>query len=373
VLIDSTPQLEGLPLRTANSIGESPSKILRFETWIVPAQPRALANSFFMAGDNLVLGQILNLFKHHTLQSIFPPRSIPVYQEEQIDKRNHLNKHVFVLLLLETSWRVSVNLLQSELNKLQHDATTIAGDRAFKMLAGLRRQLADAYELLAEVHGVVDDRLKSRPIRWNANGVDLQPEAFWSDKRSQSVAVNIRQAKSVDLRDLPDLLEELVGRIKSMTKTVNEEIQIVIGSVQVEDARVMRRQTEWTVVLAVLAAIYLPMTLVTGIFGMNITDFSAESTAPDRWSVVNAWGIVFGVTMGSILVYAVVRYALRYWRVGRMLLKRNMKKIGDGWLYRKGFAFKIRVQQLWLYRKIRGFGEKMKEWDVEAQKMEKME
>jgi Mg2+ and Co2+ transporter CorA len=92
------------------------------------------------------------------------------------------------------------------------------------------------------------------------------------------------RAKSIDVRDIPDLLKELEGRISTMTQTVNEEIQIVVGSVQVEDARIMKRQTEWTVVLAVLAAIYLPMSLVTGIFGMNITDLSADISAPDKWS-----------------------------------------------------------------------------------------
>jgi len=161
--------------------------------------------------------------------------------------------------------------------------------------------------------------------------------------------------------------------LRDMTKILNEEIQMAIGSVQVEDARVMRRQTEWTVVLAVLAAIYLPMTLVTGILEMNITEISAEATAPNRWSVVHAWGIVFGATMGSILVYAVVRYVLRYRHVGKMLLKQEMRNFGHKWLYRKVSAFSGRLQQLWLFRKIHGFREKMKEWDVEAQKMKKME
>ena len=161
--------------------------------------------------------------------------------------------------------------------------------------------------------------------------------------------------------------------VKTMTQTVNEEIQMVIGSVQVEDARVMRRQTEWTVVLAVLAAIYLPMTLVTGIFGMNITEIGAEATAPDRWSVVKAWGIVFGATMRSVLVYVVARYVLRYRRVGGMLLRRMTMNVGDGWLYRRVFAFNNRLQQLWLYQKIYDSRDRMREWDLEAQKMEKME
>lgn len=72
-----------------------------------------------------------------------------------------------------------------------------------------------------------------------------------------------------------------------MTQTDNEEIQVVISSVQIEDARTVKRQTEVTVVLAVLAAIYLPMTLVTGIFGMNINEI--HQGVPDRIWVVKVW------------------------------------------------------------------------------------
>jgi Mg2+ and Co2+ transporter CorA len=287
-----------------------------------------------------------------------------------------MNPDIFAWLLIESNWWHLVTQLESKLQQLRREATTVAGGQAFAGLTGLRRQLADAYAMFAETRDAVDKDLKASNIVWHVEGKDLSAEQFWSEEREsrgQSVTVSRRQAQSIDIRDLPTLLGELSERIKIMTRTVNEEIQMVIGSVQVEDARVMRRQTEWTVVLAVLAAIYLPMTLVTGIFGMNITEIGDDITAPDRWSVVKAWGIVFGATMGSVLVYAVARYVLRYRRVGGMLLRRMMMNIGDGWLYRRVFAFNNRLQQLWLYRKFHGFREKMREWDLEAQKMEKME
>jgi Mg2+ and Co2+ transporter CorA len=74
----------------------------------------------------------------------------------------------------------------------------------------------------------------------------------------------------------------------------------------------MKRQTEWMVVLALLAAIYLPMTLVTGIFGMNISEINHDDSLPDRWSTVKVWGVVFGATVGCILIYAVARRPVRW-------------------------------------------------------------
>jgi len=69
----------------------------------------------------------------------------------------------------------------------------------------------------------------------------------------------------------------------------------------------MKKQTTWTMVLTVLAAVYLPMTLFTGIFGMNITEISAEARAPNAWWAFGAWAVVFAVTLAGILLYAVVR------------------------------------------------------------------
>jgi hypothetical protein len=65
---------------------------------------------------------------------------------------------------------------------------------------------------------------------------------------------------------------------------------------------VTARQTAWTVALTVLAAVYLPMTLVTGIFGMNITEISSEVTAPNAW-----WAVVVILTVTGISLYVIVR------------------------------------------------------------------
>lgn len=73
-----------------------------------------------------------------------------------------------------------------------------------------------------------------------------------------------------------------------------------------EQARVTARQTTWTVALTVVAAVYLPMTLVTGIFGMNITEISSEATAPHAWWAVGAWVVIAGLTVAGILSYMAI-------------------------------------------------------------------
>jgi membrane associated rhomboid family serine protease len=67
------------------------------------------------------------------------------------------------------------------------------------------------------------------------------------------------------------------------------------------------------VILALLVAVYLPMTLVTGIFGMNIVEITRIENAPSRWTAVKAWGVVSGASVGCVLVYV----------IGRLLLKQK--------------------------------------------------
>jgi Mg2+ and Co2+ transporter CorA len=139
---------------------------------------------------------------------------------------------------------------------------------------------------------------------------------FWKAKkkgRRQPTASISGRARSIDIKNLRVMLRMLEGRVNDMANTVNEEIQVVIGSVQVEDAKIMKQQTEVTVVLAVLAAIYLPLTLVTGIFGMNISDTS-DGNKPDRVWVVKIWSWIFSVTIALIAIYAGARWLFKRYR-----------------------------------------------------------
>lgn len=369
MLVDSPSELGQIPEKLSGG-----AICLDYGLHTGPKIPRLPVRSHWWGesmGDVLSLATLLST--DHTLQSIFNPRITPTRVWFLFNIDNILNKHVFTWLLAETGWREAVVRLESELQGLRQEVTITTGTQAFEALAQVRRQLAEAQTLLTGTQRLFDTCYKAGFMEFHVDGRILTADQFWREKHSAIPTMRPNQQRSLSTRDIPELLKEYEERLRTMSKTVNDEIQLVIGSVQIEDARVMRRQTEWTVVLAVLAAIYLPMTLVTGIFGMNITEIGDDNTAPDRWSVVKAWGVVFGATIGSILVYMVVKNMLSYWRVSKMLFKRKIRRIRDGRLYRKLFAFKQRLKRLWLYRKIQGFRRQMKEWDVEAQKLEKME
>lgn len=144
-----------------------------------------------------------------------------------------------------------------------------------------------------------------------------------------TTAIGSQKSKAADMSKLHETFSELDARLRAVIAALNDEIQVVIGSVQIQDAKATKqqadltlqlteftvrqteisvRQTRWTIVLAVLAALYLPMTLVTGIFGMNVKELSGDQV-PNWWWVVVTWAVTMSITVGRF-----GRYALMEWR-----------------------------------------------------------
>lgn len=196
----------------------------------------------------------------------------------------------------------------------------MTNDEAFGLLRQFRRQVADAEVLAAEFKERLIVAIKAAD-KWFAHDEEhmIRPARFWGGKTMPPSSLAFGRTQPVNINSLPDILTDLEERVNAMAKTVNEEIQVVIGSVQVEDARIMKRQTEVTVILAILAAIYLPLTLVTGIFGMNINEINQG--VPDWIWVVKVWSWVLSVTIFPILIYAIVRYVIKCSRDRRKKLK----------------------------------------------------
>lgn len=183
-------------------------------------------------------------------------------------------------------------------------STTQDDQERFTQLVKVRHHVAKCYDGLKQSNLMVRVYLE-----------------FMAKKRSPNKSYLFRQVDGgMDLQWLDDLkqpiliyLAELQKKLDAIKEDLNEELQVTIGTVQVRDAQLMREQTEvtahqtkWTVALTVLAAVYLPMTLVTGIFGMNITEISSEATAPNARWVVCSWMVVAGLTVAGMLSYVAI-------------------------------------------------------------------
>lgn len=200
--------------------------------------------------------------------------------------------------------RSHVNHMEGCMRTLTY--STIDDDQTrFSSLADFRRDLGRCYDDLKRLSYYVT----------GSKGLAL---SFMSGKQSieSDDEAHVRGAlrgREDPERPLVQYLAELEKRLDAVKEDLNEEIQVTVGTVQVRDAQLMKeqakvtaRQTTWTVALTVLAAAYLPMTLVTGIFGMNITEISSEATAPHAWWVFVVWVIVVVFTVAGISLYVVI-------------------------------------------------------------------
>jgi hypothetical protein len=95
-----------------------------------------------------------------------------------------------------------------------------------------------------------------------------------------------------DREKLRDEMEDLREQILNMKQEISDTFQLLIGAINIKDseiqkklARDSKKQARRSTALTALAAIYLPLSLTTGVFGMNISEISAGN-APRYWAVL---------------------------------------------------------------------------------------
>lgn len=130
--------------------------------------------------------------------------------------------------------------------------------------------------------------------------------------------------EAIEAETLQDKLVQLKAKLETISKAVNDEIQVFIAQVSLQDSDIMKRQAGRTTVLTILAVVYLPLQLITGIFGMNLKEITGE--ASPRWWAAFA-GLVLCVSL-TLLAYL----GVKWWRRRREIkqLKRDFEKEKEG-------------------------------------------
>lgn len=260
---------------------------------------------------------VKSLFKYYTVDSVFADLEVRFLE----------------FILSAAAYRALVPTLELKLVEWRQRATQVDNERAFSMLTDLRRYFTIAHQSMARTSSSsVDVMLSFEDLVRLSSAEHTQTSAqnttFGSkDAAPEGIPVTgSRNPKAAEFTKLSETFSELDARLRAITADLNDDIQIVIGSVQIQDAKAMKRQadltmqltettmrqtevsirrTRWTVALAILAAFYLPMTLVTGIYGMKIKEISGDK-GPNWWWVVVAWAITMGITVGCFGRYALV-------------------------------------------------------------------
>jgi hypothetical protein len=256
---------------------------------------------------------VQSLFSHYTVQSVFDFSATAA-----ID-----------CLFAISACREAVAVLETTFLNTRQRATRTSNEEAFKMLTNLRRHITTAHDKVSTNR--VSVNITVLQLIQGASPPEAKDEKITAAKNLGHQNPNTSTttiSKEANVNNISVTFEELDERLRNVIAAMNDEIQIVIGSVQLEDAKAMRqqanltmrltestmqqtkiamRQTKWTVALALLAALYLPMTLVTGIYGMNIKEIS-EDKGPRWWWVFVTWVLTMGITVGIFGRYAFVEW-----------------------------------------------------------------
>lgn len=92
-----------------------------------------------------------------------------------------------------------------------------------------------------------------------------------------------------------DELKDVLGQIQGLKQEIGDTFQLLIGAIAIKDSEIQKKlaresrvQARRSTALTALAAIYLPLSLTTGVFGMNTLEI--EKGVPKYWAVL-AMGI----------------------------------------------------------------------------------
>lgn len=201
--------------------------------------------------------------------------------------------------LVECAWRLNIVALREALASRRYEALTRPGMKTYLPLVQLRQVIVGMRDVLP---GAIVEGSKF---------VDLYKEAFVSCSPDK-------------LPTLPQTLVQVQSDLGKLDKELNDEIHLIIGAVTVQDSDAMKQQAERATLLTLLAAVYLPLTLVTGIFGMNIADIDRDTGKPTWKHCLEALAVAAACTITFVLAY-------RYWRHWRRKRAEREVEIGQDW------------------------------------------
>ncbi|GAB7328049.1 hypothetical protein MBLNU13_g00094t1 [Cladosporium sp. NU13] len=249
----------------------------------------------------------------------------------------------FHCLLVVSDWQFLVDDLEREIRNLQSRATESLDKKTLTDMTSSRRQIADARENIADneaqmllATGMATKKniggLKSqnhRNVQYFFNDVTVTTGGVFSTHLGNDQV----DTEEIEPAMLLDKLAQLEDRLGIVAKTVNEEVQLFIASVSLrdsevmladskimredsqvmredsqvmrEDSQIMKQQAARTTLLTTLAVIYLPLQLITGIFGMNIKEITGDGKP--RW-----WACLAALGAGAILTF-LVYLAVKWW------------------------------------------------------------
>jgi hypothetical protein len=200
-----------------------------------------------------------------------------------------LDKRLVLSPLIGYAWSSSVEHLSDLLSQQRSRALMQPSMGTYLPLVDLRRPILGMLDTISSV----------------IQAIPRYEEAYY-----QGYPNRFAQQSSTSRDNLPwsRALRDANSALQVLQRELNDEIHLVIGAVTVQDSDASKRQAERATLLTLVAAVYLPLTLVTSIFGMNIREIDGDLLT--YRACLKALGVVLGCT----IVFALAYREWRRWR-----------------------------------------------------------
>lgn len=185
-----------------------------------------------------------------------------------------VENHFFKIILTLSAWQDGLQHLSSELAMLLDETAQQPHDRTFMKVNKCRRHAQSAHNDMYQWVG---------PSLSAEHG---QPDLEW--------------VKRVYGRTTIEEFERLRNWASDLRQEFRDVSKVLDSRVQQELVRDSREQARRATELTVLAAIYLPLSLTTGVFGMNIWEINEGKP---KWWAVFAFGLALLCITGPILFW----------------------------------------------------------------------
>ncbi|KAI7307139.1 hypothetical protein KC315_g13887 [Hortaea werneckii] len=235
-----------------------------------PSRPR---------GDILIADQNDFIFRSPYKEAYlchFSPDKLALFASQRASSRNH-----FATLIYDA--------LQNA-----HDILDLGDSEEFFLHLTATRCKADVSELEKQVTQITDADIADSDTTVFSQLHDLRRAVA----RLRSIATNVHGRAEGRRRkdDLQRLTTSALNECANLRILIDETIQLVMGTITIKEAQTSRVNSERATVLTFLACIYLPLSLVTGIFGMNIKEINGG--APSWWVCLIALAVIAFGTLG---------------------------------------------------------------------------
>jgi magnesium transporter len=140
-------------------------------------------------------------------------------------------------------------------------------------------------ELLGEIHGLKREMIELRKSVWPLR------EVVSGLERSESPL--IKESTGVFLRDLYDHAIQVIDTVESFREMLSSMVETYLSSLS-------NRMNEIMKVLTIISTVFIPITFLVGLYGMNFVHFPEIKW---RWGYAFVWLLIIGSVTGMFVFF----------------------------------------------------------------------